>query len=144
MNTAGTNVVLKLCSSNGDTVCNSGVDEFRDCEGSEFTLRDGSPEFIYPGGNTGTDGGNVEGDKSEDAGSVEDPADSTNEVGVTLSLLLCFLVLFVSCCCFHPCLALQRVLVVVVALPLFSFPSSLTTPRPFPFYSLLTLFPTLL
>jgi hypothetical protein len=81
MNTGGTNVVLKVCSSNGDTACNIGVDMFRDCEGRVFTLRDGSPEFIYPGGNPGTDGGKVEEEKSEDAGSVEDPVDSNDEVG---------------------------------------------------------------
>jgi hypothetical protein len=111
--------VLKVCSSNGDTACNSGVDMFRDCEGSEFTLRDGSPSSIYPGGNSGTDGGEVEEDKSEDAGSVEDPADSNDEVGVFS--------------CFSFDVVAQRVLVVVVALPLPSVrpvPPSLPTPRP--------------
>jgi hypothetical protein len=112
---------------------------FRDCEGSDFTLRDGSPEFIYPGGNSGTDGGNVEEDRSEDAGIVEDPADSNDEVDIVLSLLLCYLLLFVSCCCFPsvPCNVCWLFLLLCPLSP--SFPPSPLSPRLVPYPSTLRL-----
>jgi hypothetical protein len=63
MSTAGTNVIYKLCTSEGgDAVCNAGVDMYEDCAGGEFTLREGSPTFVYddgtnPGGGAPMDGG---------------------------------------------------------------------------------------
>jgi hypothetical protein len=135
MNTVGTNVVLKVCSSNGNTACNSGVDMFRDCEGSEFTLRDGSPSSIYPGENSGTDGGKVEEeDKSEDAGSVEDPANSNDEVGVFFCFSFHVVASFLCNVCW--------LLLLLFPFPP-SVPPSLPTPCSLPFYSPLTLFPTL-
>jgi hypothetical protein len=57
MNTAGTNVVYRVCSSAGGSPCNA-VETFDECAG--FDIRDGSPAFIREGGGAATDGGGVE------------------------------------------------------------------------------------